>query len=284
MLDAQQPIPIYYQLKQILLEDIIKGRYGPGDRLPTEHQLCEEYQISRTPVTRALTELAEEGVIFRQRRKGTFVNPHWQRRPSARVEVRVVVSDDAWADQIRHGAPDDIDINVATVGFPDLHRALTRSVGEGRAPDLAIIDSVWVTEFAESGFLTPLADLDAEWVNGEFANDFLRPFVEDHKYRGQTYGVPEEANVAVRRRVPPGRGTDGPRYAAVILCRGTSRQVERRSRIRQRCPAPGGSRPGRRLEDIRREHRSVDHPALGYVVAPKLSGTASAILNRYRPS
>lgn len=196
MVDAQQPIPIYYQLKQLLLEGIIEGRYGPGDRLPTEHELCELYGISRTPVTRALTELAEEGVILRQRRKGTFVNPHWQRRPAAGVEVRVVVSDEAWAEQIRHSSPAGIDINVVTVGFPDLHRTLTRAVGEGRAPDLAIIDSVWVAEFAEAGFLTPLDELDPQWVAREFTEDFLTPFVTGYRHHGQIYAVPEEANVA----------------------------------------------------------------------------------------
>ncbi len=196
MVDARQPIPIYYQLKQLLLESIIEGRYGPGDRLPTEHELCALYGISRTPVTRALTELAEEGVILRHRRKGTFVNPHWQRRSAARVEIRVVVSDDAWADEIRNSAPGDIDINVVTVNFPDLHRTLTRAVGEGRAPDLAIIDSVWVAEFAEAGFLTPLDELDPDWVAGEFAEDFLTPFVTGYRHHGQTFAVPEEANVA----------------------------------------------------------------------------------------
>ena len=196
MLDSQQPVPIYYQLKQLLLEDIINGTYAPGEKLPTEHELCDRYDISRTPVTRALTELAEEGVILRHRRRGSFVNPHWKRRPSATAEIRVVVSDEEWADHIEAGSPDDIDVNAATVPFPDLHKTLTRAVGEGRAPDLAIVDSVWVAEFAESGFLLPLDDLDPAWVAGEFADDFLTPFVDGYRVGGEVYAVPEEANVA----------------------------------------------------------------------------------------
>ena len=49
------PIPLYFQLKTLLLEEILSGRYGPEQRLPTERELCERYRISRTPVTRALT-------------------------------------------------------------------------------------------------------------------------------------------------------------------------------------------------------------------------------------
>ena len=82
----QQPLPIYVQLRTLLLEEILRGRYGPGDQLPTEHELCAQYGISRTPVHRALTELAEDGVIFRHRRRGTFVNPHWVGRNSSRAE------------------------------------------------------------------------------------------------------------------------------------------------------------------------------------------------------
>ena len=62
--DPTQPIPIYFPLKTLLLEEILEGRYGSDGRLPTEHELCERFEISRTPVTRALSELAEEGVML----------------------------------------------------------------------------------------------------------------------------------------------------------------------------------------------------------------------------
>jgi DNA-binding GntR family transcriptional regulator len=52
------PIPPYFQLKTLLLDAILGGEYRPGDRLPTEHELCRRYGISRTPVSRALSELA----------------------------------------------------------------------------------------------------------------------------------------------------------------------------------------------------------------------------------
>ena len=76
-IDPDRPIPVYFQLKTLLLEQILQGEYAPGDRLPTEQALCAVHGLSRTSVGRALSELADEGVIVRYRRRGSFVNPHW---------------------------------------------------------------------------------------------------------------------------------------------------------------------------------------------------------------
>jgi multiple sugar transport system substrate-binding protein len=101
LIDPAQPIPIYFQLKTLLLEEILSGRYGPGGRLPTEHEICGLYGISRTPVTRALSELAQDGVICRHRRRGSFVNPHWvQRQPDGR-ELRIIVPEGPWEAMIQ---------------------------------------------------------------------------------------------------------------------------------------------------------------------------------------
>jgi multiple sugar transport system substrate-binding protein len=195
-IDPKQPIPLYYQLKTLLLEEILGGRYGPGARLPTEHELCKQYRISRTPVSRALSELADEGVLLRHRRRGTFVNPHWLRRRPDQPEVRVIVSEGPWGQLIRDAAPDDIQVNLVTVPLPSLHQALTHAVADGQAPDLAILDSVWIPEFAVDGFLHSLEDLDEEWVRGEWMRDFLEPLVATNRYGDRTYGVSPLANVA----------------------------------------------------------------------------------------
>jgi ABC-type glycerol-3-phosphate transport system substrate-binding protein/DNA-binding transcriptional regulator YhcF (GntR family) len=187
--DPTQPIPIYFQLKTLLLEEILEGRYGSDGRLPTEHELCERFEISRTPVTRALSELAEEGVILRHRRRGTFVNPHGLRRRPEQPEVRVVVSESIWGRLVADAAPDGTRVNVVTVPLPELHHALTHAVAEGRAPDLAIVDSVWIAEFAAAGFLHALEDLDDSWVRTEHDGDFLEPLVSSNRADGRTFGV-----------------------------------------------------------------------------------------------
>src|SRR3954466_11662973 len=166
-LDPGQPIPIYFQLKTLLLEEILKGRYGADGRLPTEHELCLRFGISRTPASRALSELADEGRIRRHRRRGTFVNSHGLRRRPDQPEVRVVVSEEIWGQVSRDAAPPGIQVNVVTVALPSLHQVLAHAVAEGRAPDLAILDSVWIAELAAAGVLYALEGPDHACVRSD---------------------------------------------------------------------------------------------------------------------
>lgn len=209
-----QPIPIYFQLKTLLLEEILGGVYGRDGQLPTEHELCDLYGISRTPVSRALSELAEEGVILRHRRRGTFVNPHWLRRRPDQPEIRVVVPEEGpWARMIRDGAGGTVEVDVVTVSRPRLHQALTHAVAEGQAPDLAVLDSVWAAEFAAAGFLFALEDLNEHWVRDEHEVDFLDALVAANRFEGRTFGVSAFADVAgfwYRRRELEAVGLEAP--------------------------------------------------------------------------
>lgn len=78
-MNSHQPIdrsskqPYYDQLKRVLERQLETGTLKPGDMLPTEPELCEEYGVSRTVVRQALGELTSEGRIYRLRGKGTFV-------------------------------------------------------------------------------------------------------------------------------------------------------------------------------------------------------------------
>lgn len=67
------PLPLYHQLKQILLEQIETGKLGTGDALPTEKELQERYDVSRITVRRALSDLAAAGYLVRLSGRGTFV-------------------------------------------------------------------------------------------------------------------------------------------------------------------------------------------------------------------
>ena len=72
-IDRRSLLPFYHQLKQLLLADISARNTQPGDRLPSDHELCARYDVSRTVVRQALSELEAEGVIERVKGKGTFV-------------------------------------------------------------------------------------------------------------------------------------------------------------------------------------------------------------------
>jgi ABC-type glycerol-3-phosphate transport system substrate-binding protein/DNA-binding transcriptional regulator YhcF (GntR family) len=243
-IDPTQPIPLYFQLKTLLLEEILGGTYGADGRLATEHELCARYGISRTPVNRALSELAEEGVLLRHRRRGTFVNPHWLRRRPDQPEVRAVVPEGPWERMLREAAPDDFQVSVVTVSRPSLHQTLTHAVAEGQAPDLAILDSVWVPEFAAAGFLHALEDLDEGWVRGEHATDFLEPLQATNRYDGRTFGVSPFADVAgvwYRRREIESRGLVAPTTWAKL--RTVARAVGQNG-VPHPVVMPGGSKGG----------------------------------------
>lgn len=195
VIDPSQPLPVYAQLKTLLIEDIIRGRYAPGERLPTEHELCATYGISRTPVHRALAELAEEGAILRHRRRGTFVNPHWLTQNGRADELRVVVPEGHWEELVQDACPPGIALSVAPVALEDLHHVLVHAVAEGRAPDVALMDSVWVREFASSGFLLPLDEADPAWADGDDPADLLDAFRSGNEYDGHPVAVQAEADV-----------------------------------------------------------------------------------------
>lgn len=73
MLEPTSPIPLYYQLKTILLDSILQGKWMVGELLPSENDLAKEYQVSRATVRRALAELQREGRIATRKGKGSIV-------------------------------------------------------------------------------------------------------------------------------------------------------------------------------------------------------------------
>ena len=73
-IDRSSPIPLYYQLKTILLDKIRSGEWVVGNLLPSENQLQNEYDLSRTTVRQTLSELVVEGYLIRRRGRGTFIS------------------------------------------------------------------------------------------------------------------------------------------------------------------------------------------------------------------
>jgi GntR family transcriptional regulator len=66
-------LPLYHQLYQILRSNITGREWQPGDMIPPESELIERYQVSRTTVRQVLDILTNEGLIYRQQGRGTFV-------------------------------------------------------------------------------------------------------------------------------------------------------------------------------------------------------------------
>lgn len=74
-LNRLSPLPLYAQLARQVQARIAAGTYPPGTAIPSEHALCEEFDVGRPTVRQATEELTKLGMVERRRGAGTFVNP-----------------------------------------------------------------------------------------------------------------------------------------------------------------------------------------------------------------
>jgi len=70
---AQTGGPLYQKVREQLRHQIVRGFWKPGDMLPTEPELGEQFGVSAGTVKQALLSLARDGLILRRAGKGTFV-------------------------------------------------------------------------------------------------------------------------------------------------------------------------------------------------------------------
>lgn len=72
-LDKNHPIPLYYQLVELIRERIQAGELKPGNQLPSERELSEQAGISRMTARQAVAFLVREGGVVVKPGVGTFV-------------------------------------------------------------------------------------------------------------------------------------------------------------------------------------------------------------------
>lgn len=72
---------VYKQIMADLKDKIIQGKFTDL-KLPDERTLAAEYNVSRSSIKRALTMMANEGIIFKKRGSGTFINPLYLKNDS----------------------------------------------------------------------------------------------------------------------------------------------------------------------------------------------------------
>ena len=73
VIDRTSPIPFHFQLSELLEQEISENRWQRGLRLPSEVELCTHFGVSRSTVRQALGRLEQEGLIGREKGRGSYV-------------------------------------------------------------------------------------------------------------------------------------------------------------------------------------------------------------------
>jgi GntR family transcriptional regulator, arabinose operon transcriptional repressor len=84
---SDKQLPKYLQLKQEILIWLQSGRMKPNDQMPSEHEIAQQFRLSRQTVRQTLGELEQEGWLYRVQGKGTFVS---ERRTRPLQEMQAV--------------------------------------------------------------------------------------------------------------------------------------------------------------------------------------------------
>jgi DNA-binding GntR family transcriptional regulator len=74
-IDPYSHVPRYLQLAALLRARIESGELGPGDRLPSQPTLVQEYGVAKMTAAKALRVLVDEGLAVTVPGMGTFVKP-----------------------------------------------------------------------------------------------------------------------------------------------------------------------------------------------------------------
>jgi GntR family transcriptional regulator len=117
---ATAGVPLHRQLFLVLHDEIARGALRPGDPLPTEQSLGEQFGVSRITVRRALADLAEQGYIERRHGVGSFVR---QRDPG-----REAASGGTYLDELRQ-VQFETDVDVVELGVEAVPPAIGARLG-----------------------------------------------------------------------------------------------------------------------------------------------------------
>ena len=86
-------VPLYERVRQSIAQTLTDGTLSPGDKLPSESRLAEEFGVNRLTVRRAIEELARAGAVESRQGSGTFVSARIIRLPlSQRLSTDSLVS------------------------------------------------------------------------------------------------------------------------------------------------------------------------------------------------
>lgn len=85
MLDKHSTVPMYAQIESYLKARILTGGYRVGEAIPSERELTEQFGVSRMTVRQSITNLVTEGLLYREKGRGTFVTNEKVEQPLSKL-------------------------------------------------------------------------------------------------------------------------------------------------------------------------------------------------------
>lgn len=98
-----KPMPLHQQLREQLLNRILRGEWAPGTAMATEHELAAEYGVSRQTIREAIRALRYEGFVQARRGSGTFIRQALPGGPLTigfGTSLRILVAASGWATRV----------------------------------------------------------------------------------------------------------------------------------------------------------------------------------------
>ena len=84
-----------------IVSGIISGRFQPGSKLPTEVELCREYEAGRNSVREAVKKLEANGVVYIKRADGTFVSESYNQKLLDPMLYQIILRKNSWKDFVQ---------------------------------------------------------------------------------------------------------------------------------------------------------------------------------------
>lgn len=121
-IDRASPVPVYYQIAMDMKSRIAQREWELDQRLPTEMELAEQYEVSRITLRQAMAELEKDGIIVKQRGRGTFI--HAEPAPFVTKLNYLLTSDDQATRENRLVTAKVLEQKLVTDLFPAVYEHL----------------------------------------------------------------------------------------------------------------------------------------------------------------
>jgi DNA-binding GntR family transcriptional regulator len=167
-------VPLYSQLKHLIIEKIESGEFPEESKIPSEQELCDQYDISRPTVRQAISELTNNGYLYKEKGKGTFV---------AKAKTKVDIKNfsgftDSILDSQDPGQHNILSIRAIKLGdAPCLENAFG---SQGHAQD---------TAFAEVRFITTERNSTLSYNVSYIPLQLFPEIIEDIKAKKPSYDI-----------------------------------------------------------------------------------------------